>query len=43
MGQIAPHCTSGDLIRSPLLEGLWEFKWAGARSPGVIAARTLLR
>jgi hypothetical protein len=28
---------------SPLLEGLWEFKWAGARSPGVIAARTLLR
>jgi hypothetical protein len=28
---------------SPLLEGLWEFKWAGARTPGVIAARTLLR
>jgi len=28
---------------SPLLEGLWEFKWAGARSPGLTAARTLIK
>lgn len=28
---------------SPLLEGLWEFKWAGARSPGTTAARTLIK
>lgn len=28
---------------SPLLEGIWEFVWAGARSPGLAAARTLLK
>jgi len=28
---------------SPFLEGLWEFKWAAARSPGVTAVRTLLK
>ncbi|KAG0630448.1 hypothetical protein M758_1G178600 [Ceratodon purpureus] len=28
---------------SPLLEGLWEFKWAAARSPGTTAARALIK
>lgn len=28
---------------SPLLEGLWQFKWIGAGSPGQIAARILLQ
>lgn len=28
---------------SPLLEGLWQFKWIGAGSPGQLAARTLLQ
>lgn len=28
---------------SPLLEGLWQFKWIGARSPGQFAARVLLQ
>eukprot|EP00850_Spirogloea_muscicola_P002734 SM000010S04372 [mRNA] locus=s10:1231069:1233233:+ [translate_table: standard] len=28
---------------SPLLEGLWDFQWAGATSPGVRAARILLQ
>lgn len=27
---------------SPALEGLWQFEWAGAQSPGIVAARTLL-
>ncbi|CAM6090057.1 unnamed protein product [Calypogeia fissa] len=27
---------------SPVLEGLWQFEWADARSPGIVAARTLL-
>eukprot|EP00475_Leptophrys_vorax_P031346 TRINITY_DN4746_c0_g1_i1.p1 TRINITY_DN4746_c0_g1~~TRINITY_DN4746_c0_g1_i1.p1 ORF type:complete len:323 (+),score=36.52 TRINITY_DN4746_c0_g1_i1:126-1094(+) len=28
---------------SPLLEGTWDFVWAGTRSPGIIAARVLLK
>lgn len=28
---------------SPLLEGSWEFKWAAARSPALVAARTLIK
>lgn len=28
---------------SPLLEGLWQFKWIGAGSPGQFAARVLLQ
>ena len=29
--------------RSPFLEGLWQFKWIGAGSPGQFAARVLLK
>lgn len=28
---------------SPFLEGLWQFKWIGAQSPGQLAARVLLQ
>lgn len=28
---------------SPLLEGTWDFVWAGTRSPGAVATRTLLK
>ncbi|GJP41823.1 hypothetical protein CLOM_g1461 [Closterium sp. NIES-68] len=28
---------------SPLLEGYWDFVWAGARSPGLVAARLVLQ
>ncbi|KAG6549215.1 hypothetical protein Mapa_009201 [Marchantia paleacea] len=28
---------------SPFLEGLWEFQYAGARSPGLVAAKILLK